>query len=367
VVLDAQALEAYHRGYIQMKIYFYIAYPYYFPHFLPIGKVFEAKGDEVIYILSTKQNSENMQFIAKKNNLKYFFGEEILFDNQADVIFFANPYERAKELKALTVFLEHGIGAKSTSFFSSVEYFDIYIAEGIQKYSRVKSLYPQYEDKLALVGFSKFDGIVNFTKEQKDELFKRYGLDKNRKTILYAPTFFPSSIEKMADDFPNEFKEYNIWVKPHYLTYERKKYKNHLKKFKIWEQYPNCTILPLSEYNLIPFLATSDVMISDESSAMFEFASLNKPVVSNQYFKLRWSYYLMPWKLTKRIDQSKEKYRTILDIAKSYKETIEYTKEALNNPSKLESKRLEFAKDICGEIDGRVSERIYNVIKRKII
>jgi CDP-glycerol glycerophosphotransferase (TagB/SpsB family) len=217
-----------------------------------------------------------------------------------------------------------------------------------------------------LVGFSKFDGIINFSEEQKDELFKKYGLDKSKKTILYAPTFFPSSIEKMADNFPNEFKEYNIWVKPHYLTYERKKYKNHLKKFKIWEKYKNCTILPLSEYNLVPFLATSDVMISDESSAMFEFASLNKPVVSNQYFKLRWSYYLMPWKLSKRIDQSKEKYRSILDTANSYEETLKYTKEALENPSKLEAKRLEFSKDICGEIDGKVSERIYDVVMKQL-
>ena len=349
-----------------MKIYFYVAYPYYFPHFLPISKVFSAKGHEVLYVLSTKQNSQNMQDIAKENNVKYIFGEEILFDNQADAIFFANPYEKAKELKALTVFLEHGIGAKSTTFFSSIEYFDIYIAEGIQKYKRVKNLYPQHEDKLALVGFSKFDEIINFSEKQKDELFKKYDLDKNKKTILYAPTFFPSSIEKMADDFPSEFKECNILVKPHYLTYERKKYKNHLKKFKIWEAYENCTILPLSEYSLVPFLTIADVMISDESSAMFEFASLNKPVISNQYFKLRWSYYLMPWKLTKRIDQSKAKYRSILDTANAYVETLEHTKEALKNPSKLASKRLEFAKDICGEIDGKVSERIYDVVIKKI-
>ena len=169
----------------------------------------------------------------------------------------------------------------------------------------------------------------------------------------------------MADNFPDEFKNCNVLVKPHYLSYERKRYKNHLKKFKIWEGYDNCTVLPLDEYNLVPFLAIADVMISDESSAMFEFASLNKPVVSNQYFKLRWSYYLMPWKLTKRIDQSKAKYRRILETANSYKETLKHCKEALENPTKLEAKRLEFAKEICGEIDGLVSERIYDVVRKR--
>ncbi len=307
-----------------------------------------------------------MKYIAKENNLNYLFGKENLFNNGIDIIFFANPYTKAKELNAITVFLEHGIGAKSNSFFSSIEYFNIYIAEGTQKYNRVKELYPQHKNKLALVGFSKFDEIVNFLKEEKNKIFKKYSLDINKKTILYAPTFFPSSIEKMGDNFPSEFNNCNIIVKPHYLTYERDKYRKQLKKFTKWKQYDNCQIMPLSEYNLVPFLAISDVMISDESSAMFEFASLNKPVISNQYFKLRWSYYLMPWKLTKRIDQSKAKYRNILQSANNYIETLIYTKEALSNPDKLESKRLEFANDICGEIDGKVSERIYEVIVQKV-
>ncbi|RLA82854.1 MAG: hypothetical protein DRG78_06035 [Epsilonproteobacteria bacterium] len=350
----------------QQNIYFYVAYPYYFPHFLPISKIFNSYKHKVTYILSDKQNSKNMEDIAKENNLEYMFGEDNIMDNKADIIFFANPSQIAKEIDAVTVFLEHGIGTKSTSFYKTIEYFDIYITEGEQKNNTLKTLYPQYEYKLANVGFSKFDEIVNFTQEDKEQLFDKYNLDKNKKTILYAPTFFPSSIEKMADNFPEEFKECNIIVKPHYLTYERKQYKKQLDKFDKWKSYDNCVVVPLSEYNLVPFLAISDVMISDESSAMFEFAALNKPVVSNRYFKLRWSYYLMPWKLAKRIDKSKDFYRTILDNANNYKETIIYAKEALDNPTKLEDKRLKFSKDLCGNIDGKVSNRIYDVVMNKI-
>jgi len=36
------------------------------------------------------------------------------------------------------------------------------------------------------------------------------------------------------------------------------------------------------------------------------------------------------------------------------------------NPAKLEVKRLKFSKEICGEIDGKVSERIYEIIKERI-
>lgn len=348
-----------------LNIYFYVAYPYYFPHFLPIGKIFEQNRCKVTYILSDKQNSENMKHIAEENRVDYIFGSDNLFSDEVDVIFFANSLERIKEIKALTVFLEHGIGTKSTSFYSSIEDFDIYLVEGKQKYNKLKILYPQFENKLAKVGFSKFDGVVNFTKDEKEKYYKKYNLDINKKTILYAPTFFPSSIEKMPNDFPNDFKNCNILVKPHYLTYERKKYKNQINKFKNWEKYDNCIVLPLSEYNLVPFLNISDVMISDESSAMFEFAALDKPVISNRYFKLRLSYYFMPWKLSKRIDKSKEFYRSILDNANNYEETLKFTNEALFNPNKLQKKRVKFSIDLCGEIDGHVSVRIYDaVIKR---
>jgi len=346
----------------ELHVYFYVAYPYYFPHFLPISKIFQENQHSVTYILSDKQNSTLMEEIAKDNKLVYKFGSEELFNKKADVIFFANPFEEADKLNAITVFLEHGIGTKSTSFYSSIEYFDIYLVEGTQKFELLKELYPAQKEKLRQVGFSKFDAIVNLTQNEKEALFDKYKLDKKKKTILFAPTFFPSSVEKMQINFPQEFKECNILVKPHYLSYERKKYKNQLKMFQKWGEYENCTILPLNEYNLVPFLAISDIMISDESSAMFEFAALNKPVISNRYFKLRWSYYLMPWKLTKRIDKSKEFYRSILDNAHNYEETIQYTQQALLNPSKLQEKRVKFSKDLCGEIDGKVSQRIYDTI-----
>jgi len=350
----------------KLTLYFYVAYPYYFPHFLPISKEFQDNGDKVTYILSSKQNSKNMEEIAKENCVDYLFGVENLFDKKADVIFFANPFDKVGEIDALSVFLEHGIGTKSTSFYSSIEYFDIYLVEGEQKYNRLKELYPQYIDKIKKVGFSKFDTIVNYTQDDKEKLFDRYNLDINKKTILYAPTFFPSSIEKMSDDFAKDFLEYNIIVKPHYLTYERAKYKNQRKKFQKWEQSSNCAVMPLSEYNLVPFLAFCDVMISDESSAMFEFAALNKPVISNRYFKLRWSYYLMPWKLKKRIDTTKDFYRQILQSAENYAQTLLYTKEALINPSILEDKRVKFSKDICGEIDGNVSHRIVEIVRKSL-
>ncbi len=345
---------------------FYVSYPYYFPHFLPISNEMQSRGLRVHYILADQKNTFLMEKIAKDNNLDYSLGEACLFEIPAQFCIFANQNQQVKNLTATTVFLEHGVGSKSMRFYSCIEYFDLYIVEGDHKFKRLSELYPTYQYKLRKVGFSKFDSMINMTDHEIRELQEKYQLDPKKKTILYAPTFFPSSIEKMANSFPQDFNDCNILIKAHYLTYERRQYKKQRHKLEQWNKATNCHLVNVDEYNLVPLFGISDLLISDESSAMFEFACLNKPVISNRYVKLRLSYYLMPWKLGKRIDQTKDKYREILHNAYSYEETIKLTRSALEDPSQKEMQRLAFAEDICGKIDGKVSQRIVDALEHEL-
>ena len=67
-------------------------------------------------------------------------------------------------------------------------------------------MYPN--DVFVNVGFCKLDPIIN---EEEDGLcYENLRLDETKKTILYAPTFYPSSIEKFSKNFPSDFKNYNI-------------------------------------------------------------------------------------------------------------------------------------------------------------
>ncbi|MCI0500695.1 MAG: CDP-glycerol glycerophosphotransferase family protein [Epsilonproteobacteria bacterium] len=347
-------------------VVFYVAYPYYFPHFLPISKELEKQNFRVKYVLSDTQNSEVMEKIAKDEGLDFVFGEENLYTIDTKVIVFANVFEKSEELKAKTIFLCHGTGTKQCGFETALQINDIVIVEGEYRYNQFSKLYPKFAHKLKKVGYSKLDSVVNISGNDKETLFRKYNLDSTKKTILYAPTFFPSSIEKMSDSFPADFSECNIIVKPHYISLERSRYKNQQKKFAKWAKYPNCQIMPVNEYNLVPFLSIADVMISDESAAIFEFASLNKPVIINRFLKLRWTYYLNPKKLLKRRDKDVDGYRSIGENPKSYKEMVVAVKEELQNPSKYEEERLQKAVDICGIIDGKVSSRIVEVVKELI-
>lgn len=346
-----------------IDVVFYVAYPYYYPHFLPISKMLESQNYTVQYVLSTKQNTPLMEKIAKDEGLDYTLGEEDLYEVDTKVIFFANVFDGVQNLAVKTIFLCHGTGTKNCGFTKALALNDIVLVEGEYRYEKYTKEFPEYAHKLHQVGYSKLDTVLNISEEEKRALREKYALDENKKTILYAPTFFPSSIEKMSDTFPEDFPECNIIIKAHYLSLERNRYKKQQTKFKKWNTYDNCTVLGSQEYNLVPFLAIADVMISDESAAIFEFASLNKPVIINRFLKLRWSYYLNPKKLLKRMDAGVNRYRVIGENPDTYKEMVSVTKKALHDPMLHEKERVNMTSDICGMIDGKVSTRIVEIVK----
>jgi hypothetical protein len=83
----------------------------------------------------------------------------------------------------------------------------------------------------------------------------------------------------------------------------------------------------------------------------------------NRFLKLRWSYYLNPKKLMKRLDPNIEIYRKIGDNAKDYQEMVKMVKENSQNPNKFKNIRAKYTKAICGKVDGKVSQRIVDFLE----
>jgi len=348
-------------------IVFYVAYPYYFPHFIPIAKQFEKEGYSVGFALEKKQNIELMRKIAKENQYDYYEVEDDLSSIRAKVLFVANTTLQSDKLSMKTVFLCHGIGTKKCGFERALQQYDMVLVEGDYRYEKYASQYPQYTSKLVKVGYTKLDGYLEVSKEKRNKLLQSYGLESRKKTILYAPTFFPSSIEKMSDDFPQELSDYNIIIKPHYLSLSRKRYKKQQKKFQIWSRYPNVALIGAEGYNLLEYMAISDVMISDESSAVFEFAAMKKPVIINHFLALRFSYYLNPKKLLKRMDEEMEAFKDVGFRAYNYHEMITYVKSVIEKPALLEDLPIELIQKICGEVDGLASVRVVQAVEKYLL
>jgi len=105
------------------------------------------------------------------------------------------------------------------------------------------------------------------------------------------------------------------------------------------------------------------LLISDASTALFEFAALNKPVIWCDFLKLRWSYRgIFAWRFRKRMDQDIQRYSDIALHVSRYADLLLSVEQQLANPAQYEPQRLRYGEQLLGRLDGQVSSRIVNSI-----
>lgn len=257
-----------------------------------------------------------------------------------------------------SVLMTHGIGTKRGYFQENNTKYDIQFCEGSYRKETLEKLFPNAKTKFINVGFAKLDAAVNLTNDERHLLIDKYGLDSRKKTILYSPTFYPSSIERIKRNFPEDLSNYNIIIKPHFFSYELKKYFKQRHLLKKWDKYSNVYLAPLEEFNLVPFMAIADIMITDESSAMFEFIALDKPMICYRDVKLRWTYRIFKNKLKKRMDPHIQKFNDSFANAHSYTELLSLVNLADKSPENNSNLRQQMSLLLVGNTDGKVSERI---------
>jgi hypothetical protein len=348
---------------------FYMEQLYYLPHFLPVVEILKKRNLSYKFVLvenlkrDTFRQKEILENVLKKEELNFQFG----FTQDISCKYFigGNHLPQTPDnfnfYKSVLIF--HGGGNKGAHLNSSFSEYDLRFIEEEFVANEIKRLYPESETYNIIVGYSKLDPILNYSKKDIDRLYSEFGLDKSKKTILYAPTFFPTSFDKMSKKFPEHFSEYNILVKPHSFTYLRKRYKKHIRKMAIWDKYPNTYMAKFEDYNLIPFFAISDIVISDESTAIYEFAALDRPVIWNRFIKWRWSYILNPKKMRARQQSGMEQFRDIGTNVYKYSDLKESVLNQLNKPDELSERRRQYSDAVIGLVDGKVSERIVDFLE----
>ena len=134
-----------------------------------------------------------------------------------------------------------------------------------------------------LIGYPKTDCLVDGTLDRLSTL-ATLGLDPAKPTALYAPTWSPaSSLNAMGEDVIRGLRSLgvNVIVKLHDRSRDlRERYSGGVD----WAR----RLQPLLEpgravlapgHDISPYLVASDVMITDHSSAGFEFLLLDRPIV----------------------------------------------------------------------------------------
>ncbi len=128
-------------------------------------------------------------------------------------------------------------------------------------------------------GWPKADVILSLKNaEYRQYFYEKYQLDPQKRTVLYAPAW---ENDGKQDEFVRAVQklDVNILVKQANWTRYPDIIKNIEEMEKLHQNLENVTILPRTT-NIFLAIAASDLIVSDESSTMFEAAMMQIPSVS---------------------------------------------------------------------------------------
>jgi len=351
-----------------LKVYFDVQQLYYLPQYTPLQSLLEAAGVNCIYVFYKHAELFRQQELLIDElglNVKWVENEaqarQLYIDDRPSWILIGNNFEGLDEVHkySKTGLLSHGIGPKACYYTVSDSATSVRFVEGPYRTERLKGLYPNLT--FLDTGYAKLDPVING--ELNHLKPSSWGLDDNKKTVLYAPTFYPSSIECLPKNFAKEFSEYNVILKPHFFSLVNTKYKKQRLLLEYWAQAENVYLAGINEVNILPFMAVADVLVSDASSTLFEFSALDKPVVWCDFYRLRWAYRgLFSYRFKKRMDEDLYKYADIAVHASSYKELKGCVDSQIEKPGLLASKRAKYTMALAGKVDGKSGQRIVDYI-----
>lgn len=142
-------------------------------------------------------------------------------------------------------------------------------------------------------GYPRNDILFNFGIEKIREIKKGIGISEEKKVVLYVPTFreymksfeFPFDLPLLKKYLEND---YLFLFRSHHLSSEI----NH----KFGSDFKNFLIDVTAYPDVQELLLIADILITDYSSIMFDFAILNRPIINfiddyEVYNKVRGMYF----------------------------------------------------------------------------
>ncbi len=176
------------------------------------------------------------------------------------------------------LFTKYNVHQTYTDIITSSEYVNPIYAEAFNAdLSKVRAL-----------GVARTDVFFDdgFIKEKTAEVYEKYNIDKSKKIILWAPTYRGDSLQKSHNEITldiekmyNEFKDdYVLLIKlhPHLV-------KGFNAQTFVPDYMKSFAIKPHPGYPIENLLCAADILISDYSSLIFEYALLEKPMIFYAY------------------------------------------------------------------------------------
>jgi hypothetical protein len=261
-------------------------------HIPPVIRLYpHLKG---IVITENKQIYEHVNTKYKKYNIPCFYvkkrkeAHRIITKNKIRTVIYPS-YHVIFRGKAIQIF--HG-GLSDKNYVESIKVttYDMVLFPGEKTKDKIRNTgYLKIIPKWELVGYPKFDPLIDKSLEINPVF------DNTKKTILYAPTwvsqnekfgminFSPygeSSLHIWAKDIISELhKDYNIIIKYHSRIYRKTNdIYDEIDKL-IIELGAQKSVKVKIDDNILPFMYVADLMISDISTACYEWFHFNRPII----------------------------------------------------------------------------------------
>lgn len=349
---------------------------YYLPHFRPIIAELQGRGGYALAasIPCTVDQGEQAQFKEEIEALGVELiaapTEEVriqtLASRQFEVIIVGNvgQLHQIAGPRSLAVMVYHGIGLKASYYRDCSPRIDLL---AVESEARLAAWQARDVDRGVLVGMTKLDPLATGP-DRRLETLQRLDLDPERATVLYAPTFYPTSLPRTLAPLVEVSTRVNVMIKLHPFSWVQQRYRRQSQSAAAAAaQAPGMALAPPEDYDILPYFQAADALVTDISSTLFEYLALDRPILKTEFAALRLRHRLFPWRLRKRLDPERSAQ---IDFARKVRRPAdlpEQVAEELAQPAALAERRNAAAKRHLYRTDGQASARLANAIEVALV
>lgn len=376
-------MKNHNRPQAQKKISFIVHYPYQWFIYRNIYNKLPADKREVIIDLNVNPQIQNDELketiiaLLKQEGVTFRVLERVFYFNDAcfrsffaEVEIIVSCWEFGCVSSQHTAHIKkvnttYGLAKELTMLRPTRSIYDVILAYG----ERDRRLFSLLTKSIA-IGNPRLDNFYSgrVDKSVREKLFAH--LDDKKKTVLYIPTHGDlGSFHEMLPVFKRLSGRYNVVFKPHYYTLREEK--ETLEKYR---QVPSLLVID-DTWDTIEVMALSDVVVSDNSSSIFDAMQVDKSLIvcdflGNQFLdivhkKLRFDKKGISGALTysNSFEQEIKKKGLVATIKKP-----DDLDDALENIAEIDGRFSSFRKELVRSnfsfTDGRSSERAAEIILR---
>ena len=271
--------------------------------------------------------------------------------------------EQIADPSALVIMVYHGIGLKQTYYRDITDRIDIRVVESKERYDILQK---QGQKNLVLTGYTKCDPLIEYDNSQADILDK-LGLDPTKKTVLYAPSFYPSSIEKISPELAQFSNEFNLIIKLHNFSWFQKRYQYQSVLIRtVTDNLKNSFLAQPFDIDVIPYMLASDLLISDISSTIFEFLPLDRPIIMAECFSIRLKHRIFKRRFKRKLDLDRF---DAIDFVYRINEPAQLNGlvyHAIEYPDEMSKVRVDAGERYLYKTDGKASIRLLDAIEEDL-